>query len=144
MKEKLLISACLLGVNCKYDGGTNTLPKATLDKLCESYELVPVCPEAYGGLTTPRLPSERLDGGVFAKNGTDVTEQYNRGAEAALRLCELFGIRKAILKEHSPSCGSGSIYDGSFTGTLIPGDGVTTELLKKHGITVVGEKGELL
>lgn len=142
MKEKLLISACLLGVNCKYDGGTNTLPQNVLEKLCCKYELVPVCPEAYGGLTTPRLPSERRDGGVFAKNGTDVTEQYNRGAAAALHLCELFGIKKALLKENSPSCGSGGIYDGSFTGTLISGDGVTAELLKKHGITVIGEKGE--
>lgn len=143
MKEKMLISACLLGVNCKYDGGTNTLPEAVLKKLCDEYELVPVCPEAYGGLTTPRLPSERRDGGVFAKNGTDVTEQYNRGASAALRLCELFGIKKALLKEHSPSCGSGYIYDGSFTGTLVSGDGVTAELLKKHGITLIGEKGLL-
>ncbi len=142
MREKLLISACLLGVNCKYDGGTNTLPQNVLEKLRDKYELVPVCPEAYGGLTTPRLPSERRDGGVFAKNGTDVTEQYNRGAEAALRLCELFDIKKALLKEHSPSCGSGSIYDGSFTGTLVSGDGVTAELLKKHDITVIGEKGE--
>lgn len=143
MKEKLLISACLLGLNCKYDGGTNTLPENVLEKLCKEYELVPVCPEAYGGLTTPRLPSERRDGGVFAKNGTDVTEQYNRGAAAALRLCELFGIKKTLLKEHSPSCGSGYIYDGSFTGTLVSGDGVTAELLKKHGITVIGEKGLL-
>lgn len=139
MKEKLLISACLLGVECKYDGGSNKLSPEKLNELCERYELVPVCPEAYGGLTTPRTPSERRDGGVFSKDGRDVTRQFEKGAAAALRLAKLLGIRKALLKENSPSCGSGTIYDGSFSGKLICGDGVTAELLKKHGIEIFGE-----
>lgn len=139
MRDKLLVSACLLGLCCKYDGGSNRLPDDKLQKLCESYELVPVCPEAYGGLTTPRAPSERRDGGVFSSEGRDVTEQFKKGAEAALYLAETLGIRKALLKENSPSCGSGTIYDGSFSGKLIPGDGVTAELLKAHGIEVLSE-----
>ena len=139
MRDKLLVSACLLGLCCKYDGGSNRLPDDKLHKLCESYELIPVCPEAYGGLTTPRAPSERRDGGVFSSEGRDVTVQFKKGAEVALYLAETLGIRKALLKENSPSCGSGTIYDGSFSGKLIPGDGVTAELLKAHGIEVSGE-----
>ena len=139
MKTKIIVSACLLGLCCKYDGGSNRLPDDKLHKLCESYELIPVCPEAYGGLTTPRAPSERRDGGVFSSEGRDVTVQFKKGAEAALYLAETLGIRKALLKENSPSCGSGTIYDGSFSGKLIPGDGVTAELLKAHGIEVSGE-----
>lgn len=139
MKKKAIISACLLGVNCKYDGGNNCLTQEKLNKLKEEYELVPVCPEAYGGLTTPRAPSERIDGKVISKLGTDVTAEYERGAQAALYLAQLFGAELAILKENSPSCGSGTIYDGSFSGVLTEGDGVTAQLLKKHGITVIGE-----
>lgn len=139
MKKKAIISACLLGVNCKYDGGSNCLPEEKLKKLREEYELIPVCPEAYGGLTTPRAPSERKGGKVISKLGTDVTAEYERGAQAALYLAQLFGADIAILKENSPSCGSGTIYDGSFSGVLTEGDGVTAQLLKKHGITVIGE-----
>ncbi len=137
--EKAIISACLLGVRCRYDGESNRLPQKTLEMLRVRYELIPVCPECYGGLTTPRTPSERLDGGVISKTGADVTEQFQRGAEAALCLAELFGAKLAILKKNSPSCGSGTIYDGTFTGTIVSGDGVTAELLKKHGITVINE-----
>lgn len=137
--KKAIISACLLGVDCKYDGGNNRLSDEKLSKLREEYELIPVCPEAYGGLTTPRAPSERQNGKVISKSGADVTAEYERGAQAALYLARLFGAQLAILKEDSPSCGSGTIYDGSFSGTLTEGDGVTSELLKKHGITVIGE-----
>ena len=144
MREKVLISACLLGVDCKYSGGNNRLADEKLSKLKEKYELIPVCPEAYGGLTTPRAPSERLGDKVVSNVGADVTQQFQKGAEAALYLAELFGVKLAILKENSPSCGSGTIYDGTFTGTLIPGDGVTAELLKKHGITVIGENDALV
>lgn len=140
MKKKVLISSCLLGVNCRYDGGSNKLPDEKLKELREKYELIPVCPECYGGLTTPRIPSERRDGKVFSKLGVDVTVEFTKGAEAALYLAELLGAELAILKENSPSCGSGTIYDGSFSGTLTEGDGVTAELLKKHDITVIGEK----
>ncbi|MDO4816689.1 MAG: DUF523 domain-containing protein [Bacillota bacterium] len=140
MKKRALISSCLLGVNCRYDGGNNGLPCEKLKELKEKYELIPVCPECYGGLTTPRTPSERREGKVVSRLGEDVTEEFSRGAEAALYLAELFGAELAILKENSPSCGSGTIYDGSFSGKLTEGDGVTAELLKKHGITVIGEK----
>ena len=140
MKKKALISACLLGVNCRYDGKNNKLPDEKLEELKEKYELIPVCAEIYGGLTTPRVPSERRDGRVYSKVGVDVTEEFTKGAEAVLYMAKLFGAELAILKENSPSCGSGTIYDGSFSGKLTEGDGVTAELLKKHGITVIGEK----
>lgn len=139
MKEKVLISACLLGVNCKYSGGNNRVDDEVLRKLNDEYELIPVCPEAYGGLTTPRAPSERSGAKVVSQSGADVTEQFQKGAQAALYLARFFGVKLAILKENSPSCGSGMIYDGTFTGTLISGDGMTAELLKKHGIVVIGE-----
>ena len=137
MKESILISACLLGVRCRYDGGSK--PQEPILRLMEKYTLIPACPEQLGGLPTPRLPSERIGAQVVMKDGTDVTAAYRRGAEEALRLARLFGCRRAVLKERSPSCGSGAVYDGTFTGTVIPGDGVTAQLLKANGIQVVGE-----
>lgn len=101
--------------------------------------LVPVCPEILGGLPTPRTPSERQGERMVSKTGADVTAAYRKGAEEALRLARLFGCRKALLKERSPSCGRGQIYDGSFSGRLIPGDGVTARLLEQEGIAVFGE-----
>ena len=139
MREKVIISACLLGVDCKYDGGNNRMPEDTIEKLTGKYELIPVCPECYGGLTTPRTPSERLGDKVVSKTGADVTGQFHKGAAAALYLARLFDVKIAILKANSPSCGSGTIYDGTFTGTLVPGDGVTAELLKAHGIKIIDE-----
>lgn len=139
MKERLLISACLLGRRCKYDGGANTLPAGALEALRERYELVPVCPETAGGLPIPREPSERRGAGVFSRSGADVTAAYARGAQIALRLARRFGCRKALLKERSPSCGAGSIYDGSFSHTEIPGDGVTAEALRAAGLSLYGE-----
>lgn len=140
---KILISACLLGVCCRYDGASKAHPLAPA--LAERHRLVPVCPEQLGGLPTPRPPAERWGDRVVTRNG-DVTEQYRRGAEEALKLCKLFGCEAAVLKERSPSCGRGAIYDGTFTGTLTPGDGVTAALLEAHGIPVYGESqiGELL
>ena len=137
MKEAILISACLLGVRCRYDGGSK--PQEPLLRLMEKYTLIPVCPEQLGGLPTPRHPSERQGERVVMDTGADVTEPYRRGAEAALRLCRLLHCQAAILKERSPSCGCGTIYDGTFTGTLTAGDGVTAELLLQNGITVLGE-----
>lgn len=137
MKEKILVSACLLGLPCRYDGMSK--PNGAVIALKDKYELVPFCPEIYGGLETPRTPSERVGDRVLMKNGRDVTENYARGAEGALYLCQALGIKKAILKERSPSCGSGMIYDGCFVGRLAIGDGVTAELLKKNGIDVLGE-----
>jgi uncharacterized protein YbbK (DUF523 family) len=107
--------------------------------LMDKHTLIPVCPEQMGGLATPRPPAECKAGGVFTESGTDVTAQYRRGAEEALHLAKLYGCTHAILKERSPSCGSSGIYDGSFSRTLIPGDGVTAALLRQNGITVLGE-----
>ena len=106
--EKLLISACLTGENCKYDGGNNALPPETLAALRGRYELVPVCPEQLGGLPTPRVPSERKDGRVVSRAGEDVTDAFRRGAEEALRIARENGCRRALLKTNSPSCGSGT------------------------------------
>ena len=135
--DKLLISACLLGVPCRYDGKSK--PIAAIARLREKYELIPVCPEQLGGLPTPRTPSERRDDRVVMADGTDVTAQYQKGARAALDLCLREGCVAAVLKERSPSCGSGEIYDGTFTHTVISGDGVAAELLKKNRIKVYGE-----
>ena len=139
MKEKLLISACLLGFCCKYDGGTNTLPADTIAALREQYELIPVCPETAGGLPIPRAPSERRGGRVLSREGNDVTNEYEQGARIALVLAERFGCRRALLKERSPSCGAGEIYDGSFSHSRVPGDGVAAEALRRAGLALFGE-----
>ena len=137
--ENLLISACLLGVECKYSGGSNALPEETVEKLRARYRLIPVCPETAGGLPTPRDPSERLGECVVSCRGADVTRQFEKGAQAALTLAKRYGCSRALMKEHSPSCGSGLIYDGSFSGKLVEGDGCAAELLKAAGVFVVGE-----
>lgn len=136
MKEKLLVSACLLGENCKYSGGNNYSPAVAA--LGERYELIPVCPEQLGGLPTPRVPSERAGDRVLNREGADVTDAFRLGAEKALEIALAHGIKRAVLQERSPSCGCGMIYDGTFSGTLIPGEGVTAELLRKHGVGVYG------
>ena len=133
----ILVSACLLGCPCRYDGKSK--PNAAVLALMEQHTLIPVCPEQAGSLATPRPPAECKNGGVFTQSGTDITAQYRKGAEAALRLAELYHCDCAILKERSPSCGKESIYDGSFSRTLVVGDGVTAKLLREHGITVYGE-----
>lgn len=135
--EKILVSACLLGIPCRYDG--KSMPNERVMALKEKYTLIPVCPEIYGGLPTPRTPSERIGELVLMKDGTDVTENYNRGADATLKIAEINGAKIAILKAKSPSCGKGMIYDGSFSGTLTAGDGVAAEKLTRVGITVLTE-----
>ncbi len=135
--EKILVSACLLGISCRYDG--RSVPNEQVIALSEKYALIPVCPEIYGGLSTPRTPSERVGECVLMKDGRDVTENYARGAEATVRLAELSGAKYAILKAKSPSCGKGRIYDGTFTGRLVDGDGVTAENLTRVGIKVLTE-----
>ena len=138
--ETLLISACLLGVACRYDGLSKPLDADIIEKLRKRYHLIPICPEIMGGLPTPRIPAEIApDGRVFRKDGTDVTANYIRGAEEALRLAEIFQCKTAILKERSPSCGAGKIYNGSFSKTLKDGNGIAADLLIKHGIRVLGE-----
>ena len=138
MKRNLLISACLLGIPCRYDG--KRVAKVDISALREKYNLIPICPEIYGGLPTPRIPSERVGGRVLMKDGRDVTENYKRGAEASLDIAKANGVSLALLKAHSPSCGKGLIYDGSFSGTLTEGDGVAAELLMKEKITVFTEE----
>ena len=128
--KTLLISACLLGVRCRYDGGSK--PQPGVEVLAGRYRLIPVCPEQLGGLPTPRAPSERQDGKVVSREGRD-------GAEEALRLLEFFHAEGALLKERSPSCGKGAIYDGSFSGVLTEGDGVFAQLLRERGVPVYGE-----
>ena len=139
MKKSLLISACLTGENCKYSGGNNYLP--AVESLRERWELISVCPECMGGLPTPRIPAERQGQRVINREGADVTAEYLHGAQLALQTARETGCTAALLKERSPSCGSGQIYDGTFTGTLISGSGVTAELLEKNGIAVFGETG---
>ena len=136
-RPRMLISACLLGVKCRYDGGGQALPELTA--LMARYELIPVCPEQLGGLPTPRTPSERRDGRVVARDGTDVTDAFRRGAEQACRIARLYGARLALLKARSPSCGHREIYDGSFTGRRIPGSGVTAEALAAMGLSLYDE-----
>lgn len=135
--EKILISACLIGDKTKYDGKSNYNPK--IKDLLEKYELVPFCPEVEGGLPTPRKPSERKLDRVIMEDGKDVTKNYEKGAELAYNICMYLGIKTAILKSLSPSCGSNEIYDGSFTHKKIKRDGVTAELLKRKGIKVLTE-----
>ncbi|MDD2971693.1 MAG: DUF523 domain-containing protein [Lachnospiraceae bacterium] len=135
--EAILVSACLLGVHCRYDG-TGVLQEH-MEELREKYQLIPVCPEIYGGLATPRDAAERADDRVMTCKGTDVTAEYQRGAEEILRLAKFYDCKLAVLKERSPSCGSGYIYDGTFSGEKIEGDGVTAALLKAKGIRVLGE-----
>ena len=133
----ILISACLLGCRCRYDGASKSHPAAL--ELGKYARLVPVCPEQLGGLPTPRPPAERQGERVATEKGSDVTAQYRRGAEEALRLAELFHCGAAVLKERSPSCGSREIYDGTFTRTLVPGEGLTAQRLRAAGLTVYGE-----
>ena len=135
--ENLLISACLLGVQCRYDGGSK--PVMPTVALMEQYHLIPICPEQLGGLPTPRSPSERQGDRVVSRQGRDVTAEYRRGAEEALRLLDFFHAEGAVLKERSPSCGKGVIYDGSFSGALTEGDGVFAQLLRERGVPVYGE-----
>ena len=135
--EKILISACLVGENCKYDGGNNLNPK--IEALLEKYDLIPFCPEVEGGLDTPRNPSEIKGESVFMDNGRDVSENFFKGAKKALMLALFLKIKVAILKERSPSCGTHQVHDGSFSNKLIDGMGITAKMLKENGIEVYSE-----
>lgn len=137
MKPKLLISACLCGRNTKYNGKNNKT--ALLDTLSEKFELVLICPEVEGGLSTPRDPSEIREGRVYSSKGKDVTKAFQAGAEIACHRALKEHIQYALLKEASPSCGSKEIYDGSFSGVKIQGQGMTTRLLQSQGILVYNE-----
>ena len=138
--KKLLISSCLLGNDCKYSGGNNRLDAATLAALRRKYDLIPVCPETAGGLHIPREPSERVGARVLSRSGRDVTAEYAKGADTTEALARRFGCAAALMKANSPSCGSGEIYDGTFSGVLIPGDGTATERLRALDIPVYSER----
>lgn len=134
---KILVSACLLGENCKYNGGNNKCDEVIA--LGKEHKLIPICPECFGGLKIPRVPSEIKDGRVYSKDNEDLTDNFLDGAEKALYVAEESGCQIAILKERSPSCGFGEIYDGSFSGKTVRGNGITAQLLYEHGITILGE-----
>ncbi len=135
--QKILISACLVGEKCNYKGQGNYCPQ--IEKLREKYDLVLFCPELEGGMKCPRNPSEIKGNSVVQKDGTDVTRQFELGANKALALCKYLGITKAVLKENSPSCGTHRIHNGYFMDRLIAGMGVTARLLKSKGIEVYSE-----
>lgn len=138
-KRKIkLCSACLLGIKCRYDGRSK--PNKKVIDLSRKEILIPVCPEQLGGLPTPREGPEQQGKKVITKSGKDVTKNFKMGAEQVLKLAKLFGIKKAILKQRSPSCGCGQIYDGTFSNRIIKGDGVTASLLKKNKIKVITEE----
>lgn len=137
-RKIILCSACLLGIKCRYDGESKSNKKVL--KLAKKEFLIPVCPEQLGGLPTPREPAEQRGRKVFTKSRKDVTKSFKRGARQVLKIAKLFGIKEAIFKQRSPSCGCGQIYDGTFSGRIIRGDGVTTALLKRNGIKVVSEE----
>jgi len=141
-KQKILISACLLGCKVKYNGQDNKLDNLFIDKLKSRYEIFSFCPEVEGGLPTPRIPCEitkdrKLK--VISKENIDKTKEFISGADKTLILCKKENIKLALLKANSPSCSSEFIYDGTFSNTKIKGDGVTTKLLKQNGINVVDE-----
>jgi uncharacterized protein YbbK (DUF523 family) len=134
----IIVSACLAGVGCRYDGSDKACPAVL--KLVAEGKALPVCPEQLGGLTTPRLPNEISGGKVYRKDGVEVSEAFARGASEALKIAQLVGADRVILKAKSPSCGTGKIYDGSFSGKVIAGSGVFSALCQAAGIKVISEE----
>ena len=133
----ILVSSCLCGVNCKYNGGNNEDKRVA--KLMDTHTVICVCPEVLGGLSTPRTPAEIVGDRVITKDGEDVTEAFYKGAEKALEAAEKYNVDMAILKANSPSCGCGKVYDGTFSKTLVEGDGVFAKMLKEKNIRVYSE-----
>ncbi|CRF32640.1 hypothetical protein BRSU_0930 [Brachyspira suanatina] len=136
----VLVSACLLGLKCRYDSNDNK-SNELLKVISMGYNLIPVCPEQLGGLSTPRKPAEIIDGRVININNEDVTENFLNGANEVLKLAKLYKIELAILKERSPSCGFGKIYDGTFSKMVINGNGICADLLYNNGVKIIGESG---
>ncbi len=139
-KQKVFISACLTGQNVKYNGKNNKIPN--IEKLRERFELIPFCPEVEGGLPTPRPPSEIVSvkpPKIVNQKGEDVTAFFIKGARKALKICIKEGIKKAILKANSPSCGKNRVYDGTFSSRLIEGEGITAKIFKKNDIDILDE-----
>lgn len=133
--HKYIVSACLAGIFSRYNGDCKE--NEAIMVLCRKGLVIPACPEQLGGLPTPRDPGEMTDGRVFTPDGVELTAEYARGAEEALRMAKLCGVTRAVLQPRSPSCGRDQIYDGTFTSTLIPGNGLFAELCLKAGIEVL-------
>lgn len=139
LKQSILVSACLLGTPCRYDGTGKKLPELHQLEIL-GVSLIPVCPEVLGGLPTPRPPAEcQPDGTVRNQEGTDVTAAFQLGAQCTLSLAKEHHCTIALLKERSPSCGGSQIYDGTFSSTLVDGAGIAAQVLRSHGISVYGE-----
>ena len=135
--EKIIVSACLLGDKCRYDGHSNYVP--LIKELKEKYEIIVICPEVNGGLSIPRTPSEIKGDRVINQKGKDVTKYFNKGVDYVLQVVKYFNIKKAVLKEKSPSCGVHNIYDGNFNNKVIEGQGWLTRKLKTLGVEVYNE-----
>lgn len=133
-----LCSACLLGINCRYSQQPLTCEKVL--QLAKEAILIPVCPEQLGGLATPREQSEQIGNKIITVSSKDVTQNFVQGAEQVLKIAQLYGIKEAILKQRSPSCGCGKIYDGTFSNKIIAGYGITAKLLIDNGIKVISEE----
>ncbi|MGI6239761.1 MAG: DUF523 domain-containing protein [Christensenellales bacterium] len=135
MDVNILVSACLLGAACRYDGRAK--PDDAALALAKRHNLIPVCPEIYGGLPTPREPAEMREGRVYRRCGADVTQEFARGARETLRIARTLGCTAAVLKDGSPSCGKGLIHNGRFDGGYVAGDGMTARILEENGIRVI-------
>ena len=132
---KIMVSACLLGENCKYNGGNNRNPG--LLHLLSGHKVIPVCPEVLGGLPTPRVPAEIVNGTVINREGVSVDDAFRRGAKKALEMARQEKPDLIILQSRSPSCGVKEIYDGTFSGKLVPGHGIFAEMALQAGFRVI-------
>ena len=137
---RVLVSACLLGYNCKYNGKNNLNSKIV--ELLKTHEVIPVCPEMFGGLSCPRIPCEKVGGRILDKEGNDCTKQFIKGAEEALNIAKEKQVDFAILQKRSPSCGNSVIYDGTFKGNLIAGNGVFAQKLQSLNIPIMEAESE--
>lgn len=136
----IVVSECLLGINCKYNAGNNACKP--LIEFAKNGGVIPVCPEQLGGLPTPRIPAEIINNKVRNLNGEDVTENFKKGAEEALKIVDLVKPELIILKAKSPSCGYQKIYDGSFTGKIIDGNGVFAKMLIERNYEIITEENK--
>lgn len=134
MKAEFIVSACLAGINCRYDGKNNFNSKIV--EMVKNGEAIAVCPEELGGLQTPRIPCEIVNNRVLRRDSIDVTEEFTLGAKQTLKIAQENNISRAVMQPRSPSCGLGNIYDGTFTGKLIEGNGITVQLLLDNNIEV--------